>query len=207
MPWPSRNSRRACMSEEAGRISLRSKSKKAGPGTFSPSGRMTLERLTRRLSRSTPSKHHIGVPSTSTTCGTRSAYLAGARLVQRSAGSVMCESTSMTCRPRMSMGSSLVGAGSADAVEEGLGEHVRDLASREWPLGAEPPVGPVGHADERLREHVVGRIAAEDTSCDALVENRTDRALITTRQGLDLERPRVVARGRDLVHVLLEEHE
>ena len=40
------------MSDDAGWISSRSKSKNAGPGTFSPSARMTLDRLTRRLSSS-----------------------------------------------------------------------------------------------------------------------------------------------------------
>ena len=47
------------MSDDAGWISSRSKLKNAGPGTFSPVGRITLDRLTRGA-RSTPSNDHIG---------------------------------------------------------------------------------------------------------------------------------------------------
>src|SRR5580700_3467692 len=48
---------------------------------------------------STPSTYHMGLPSTSTTCGTRSLYLAGARLVQRSWDSVRWVSASTTRSP------------------------------------------------------------------------------------------------------------
>src|SRR5215510_3284912 len=51
--------------------------------------------------RTTSSIAHIGTPSTSMTRGTRSTYAAGALRVQRSCGSVRCESTSMMRRSLM----------------------------------------------------------------------------------------------------------
>src|SRR3984957_94079 len=69
---------------------------------------------------SAPSTYHMGFPSTLTTCGTRSAYLAGARLVHRSCASVRCVSASMTRRPSSARAICCSSPQSADGQPYGL---------------------------------------------------------------------------------------
>src|SRR3954469_15089909 len=127
--WSSSStSRRAAMLYAPGCTSSIDHCRNSTPADFSPSGRITPEAVA-RLS-TTSSIAHIGTPSTSTTRGTRSTYAAGAFFVQRSCGSVRCESTSMMRRSLMSTAFSRLGVGYAAVTKLPMGDLLAYHAER-----------------------------------------------------------------------------